>query len=1315
VPNALDRLRDPDLLTVAQAARVAGVHRNTVLAWCRSGRLTSLLVNRRGDRRVRRADLNRLIEARRPDAPVSDPAPPAAHDGELAARLRAIHDLVVRFSGRTDVGAVGETIVEAVASLIEHDSIRVYRVDHDAGTCEPIAFRGSFMGEQLPAVEMLRVRIGEGLTGWVAAHNEPIRTADAARDPRVRRACEMEEPESMLLVPMAADERTVGVIVVSRAGLDRFTDDHETILSIFAGHAASAILSVERHEQLARQQAELEQRLASQRRLLAVNEQLVSTLDPTAVLGLIADALKAVVDYDTLGIYVIDRDRGVRRAVVARDRYAEAILSYEGPIDAGITGWVINNRQATLANDAHLDPRSTLIPGTPFEPESMVIVPLMVNGEVHGTLNVGRIGEAGAHFSEDEFELVRLFAGQASIAVQNAETHRDVETRAAHDPLTGLRNHGEFQRDLGEAVGTGGGFAVLMMDLDRFKAYNDAFGHPAGDELLRDIAAAIRGALRGVDRAYRYGGDEFAVILPDVDRFEALEIGERIRRAVQQAADPSGAIRVTISVGAAIHPTDGLTKDELLSAADQALYLSKPGRDDGAEGGGMRDVYLAALNDTAMALMARHGQDELLETVLRRAIGLMGTTHGYVYVADADGAAFSLRVGTGLHREFVGYRTRRDEGLVGQVVTTGRAVIVPDYDTWPDRRPDLPFGVFGSIIGVPLVSGTHVLGVLGVSSGSVARRFGERDLAILERFAQLASIALDNDRLLAAAEASEARYRLLSDATVEALAVHRDGVILEANRSFGRLFGQEPEALAGRPVADLAPPGAPEREPEAFSRPSDEPHETLAQAADGTVFPVEVVGRTIPYTDGQEARVVSVRDLRERRAMEERLTREVYFDRITGLPNRRSLMDHLASALRVDADDGSVRDEPVPTSGVGVIVVDLDRFKTVNETMGHASGDSLLGAVGQRLGYAVRPGDVVARFGADEFAVLVRDVDSVDAVTTVAERINEAMRAPFRVAGREIFATASMGVVLGIRGEADGEAMLRDAEVALHRAKGDEAGRVSVFEPSMIVATRDRVDLEHDLRLALERDEFVLHFQPIVALATGVPMGAEALVRWDHPSRGTVPPADFIPLAEETGLVVPLGRWVIREACRQAATWPAGGGRAPIVSVNLSARQFLGDGLAAEIGRVLDETGLLPQRLELEITESVAMDRSERGLAALQAIREVGVRIALDDFGTGHSSLAYLRDLPLDALKVDRSFVARVDVDPASGSIVSAIVGLAHGIGIDVVAEGIETPAQLAAVRRLGCDRGQGFLLSRPVPAGDIGRLLTGSLAEPAA
>ena len=324
-------------------------------------------------------------------------------------------------------------------------------------------------------------------------------------------------------------------------------------------------------------QAELQHQLTSQRRLLEVNERLLSTLEPSSVLDLIADSLKAIVPYDSLTVYRVDREAGVRRAVIARDLFADLILANENPLDGGITGWVIEHGEAVLSNQALLDPRAIQVPGTPEEPEAMIVVPLMVRGETIGTLNIGRVGNAEAYFSTNEFELTKLFAGQASIALQNAEAHGEVRVRAEQDALTGLRNHGAFQRELGEAVGpvaAGRPFAVLMIDLDAFKPFNDTRGHPAGDALLTEIARAMETAIRDGDRLYRYGGDEFAAILPNTDRMAAHDVAERLRRTVAElSARDAG---VTISIGVACFPEDGRAKGALVAIADQAMYLAKP-------------------------------------------------------------------------------------------------------------------------------------------------------------------------------------------------------------------------------------------------------------------------------------------------------------------------------------------------------------------------------------------------------------------------------------------------------------------------------------------------------------------------------------------------------------------------------------------------------------------------------------------------------------------------------------------------------------------------------------------------------------------
>ncbi|HUQ78214.1 MAG TPA: EAL domain-containing protein [Patescibacteria group bacterium] len=1105
----------------------------------------------------------------------------------LAARLEAVQDLAVRLNRTRGLTEIAELVIEGTERLIAHDSIRVYRIDHETGWCEPIAFKGHVLGSAEPDFDLLRVELGDGLTGWAAATNTTIRLGDASADPRSLRRFQTGSVESMLAVPISFEDHVHGIIVVSGSGRDRFSSADEATLTIFAGYAAQAIVNVTQLDLLDRQRNELEHQLASQRRLLEVNERLISTRDPKGVLEMIADSLKTIVPYDSLTIYRCDFEAGVRRAVVARDRFAEVILDYAGPLGIGLTGWVVANGEGVLANDALADPRSVQIPGTPPEPEAMIVVPVRVAGDVVGTLNLARMGGEEAHFSQNEFELVQLFAGQASLALENAEVHGAITVRAEHDALTGLRNHGAFQRELGQAVSDAQGapFAVLMLDLDSFKAFNDTCGHPAGDALLARIAGAIREATRAGDALYRYGGDEFSVILPGANRITAFEIVERIRRGVAAVPSPIGP-RVTISAGVACHPEDGATKDELVEAADQSLYLSKPTARADDPGLARRDPYLAALDETAIALMDRHDPDGLLETIITRAAALLGTAHGYIYLLEPDGRTLVVRHGIGIFSDYLDYRMPVDSGLSGLVCREHRAVAVDDYDTALNRAPDLPTRVFGAVVGVPLTSGGRVVGVIGLASGSSERTFGTREIAALSRFAQLASIALDNAHLFAAAQ------------------------------------------------------------------------------------------------------------------------RGALYDPITGLPNRELLTDRVTRSL------ASTRDDADP---IALILLEVDRFKVINETLGHAVGDSLLVAVGERLQRCLRPGDTVARFGGDEFAIILDGISGVDDARRTADRILAELSDPFTLGSREWYVNASLGIAMAWPGKATPGDAFREAEVALVRAKLSPGPRSVLFEPEMSAATLERVELENDLRQALERDELVLHYQPIVDLATDRIVGLEALVRWQHPSRGLVPPLAFIPIAEETGLIVPIGRWVLETACRQARRWldelP---GTPLVISVNLSPRQFADEGLVEDVRATLAASCLPAERLELEITESVLLDEGESSAVALRALRDLGVKLVLDDFGTGYSSLSYLRRLPLDTIKIDRSFVNGIEEDDSNLPIVQAVIALAHGLGIEVVAEGIETAAQLERLRGLACDRGQGYWFARPqTPAALWPILAEGSTRRP--
>jgi len=477
---------------------------------------------------------------------------------------------------------------------------------------------------------------------------------------------------------------------------------------------------------------------------------------------------------------------------------------------------------------------------------------------------------------------------------------------------------------------------------------------------------------------------------------------------------------------------------------------------------------------------------------------------------------------------------------------------------------------------------------------------------------------------------------------------------------------------------------------------SNEPTDSIVELRNGKTFKI----RHRPMADG--GWVATHEDITEQRRSEVKIEYMAHHDALTDLPNRALLNERLEQAL----GQGVHRQEMV-----AVHHLDLDQFKAVNDTFGHPAGDRLLKMVADRLRGLARETDTIARMGGDEFAVVHAPINDPAEATSLAQRIIALISEPFDLDGHQATIGASVGIAIGPSDGLRPDQLLRNADLALYRAKGDGRGTFRFFEPAMDLQMQTRRIMERDLRKALPAGEFELHYQPVVNLASGDISGFEALIRWNHPDQGMISPAAFIPLAEETGFIVPIGEWVIRQACATAAKWPGD----LSVAVNISAAQFRSCGLMQVIVGALATSGLHPARLEIEITETVLLQNRDTTLAVLRQLRELGIRIAMDDFGTGYSSLTYLQCFPFDKIKIDRSFVKDITENTGSLNIVRAVAALAKGMGMTATAEGVETREQLDRITSEGCNEMQGFLFSRPLPAHEIERLfLSGSEARKA-
>jgi diguanylate cyclase (GGDEF)-like protein/PAS domain S-box-containing protein len=607
----------------------------------------------------------------------------------------------------------------------------------------------------------------------------------------------------------------------------------------------------------------------------------------------------------------------------------------------------------------------------------------------------------------------------------------------------------------------------------------------------------------------------------------------------------------------------------------------------------------------------------------------------------------------------------------------------------------------GAVFVASLAAGAVLLGVLWLAFAGASRRLAAQNRSLGRLNEQLGTMAGDLRH-------REARFRSLVQNSSDVVAlVSADGVVAYESDAVQGVLGRPPSAGPGRRFAeDVHPNDA------SLARAmldglatSSEAHETVQirlRHADGGWRWVEIVGQNRLAEPAVGALVLNYGDVTDRKRLEDQLQHDAFHDPLTGLANRALFGDRVAHAL--------ARRRPT-SDRAAVLFIDLDDFKLVNDSLGHAAGDTLLGAAAERIRACLRPQDTAARLGGDEFAVLVEETD-VDGAAVIADRILDALRQPFGLEDRQLFMQASIGIAIEgghdrATGRETADDLLRNADAAMYTAKARGKGQHQLYQPTMRAAALRRLELRERLEAALGAGEFELHYQPVVELAGETVVGAEALVRWRQDDGTMAQPGDFLAVAEESGLIVALGRWVLEEACGEAATWPTSSARPMSVAVNVASRQLSDPAFPSEVAGILAASGLQPDRLVIEVTESALLDEGHVTTTAIAELKQLGVRVALDDFGTGYSSLSHLRRFPIDVLKIDRSFIAGIDGDNRDErALVRSIVRLAHSLRLEIVAEGIERPGQLEVLRRFGAELGQGFHFARPMDAKAFRRLV---------
>jgi diguanylate cyclase (GGDEF)-like protein/PAS domain S-box-containing protein len=975
----------------------------------------------------------------------------------------------------------------------------------------------------------------------------------------------------------------------------------------------------------------------------------------------------------------------------------------------GLINWVIRHHQAALVSDTSTNYRWQPCPDLAIPICSALTVPLVSGPLLLGTLTL--LHSQTGHFTPDHLQLIESAAGQMALAVYNAQVfgaQSEIAKRQTtlYEVLRAVAEKtapAEVAQIAVETITRIAGWPnVSLILLDHQKPYRRIDAADPVEPL--DHHDSIEKGIIG--RAIRQGKLQLlsdATTDPDYTGATRSELVAPVQRGGQIL----GVLNLASNRPAAFDADDVRLAESLAEAVALALDNAQLHVAERA-----RLQELEAVRRASLSLTSSLELSQVLNAILEAIVDLTAPQHVDIFLHAEGQLAFGAAMQ--IDKRPAAPRARaRPNGLTYAVAQSGTAIVVPNVHQHPLFAEMPADWQIGAVAGLPLKIGQRVVGVMNLAWPE-PDTIPSTKLNVLELLADQAAIAIENARLFQtikqaeeALRQSEERYALAAQGANDGL---WDWDLLTNEIYFSprwkAMLGYNNDEIGYTPEEwfRLVPPENYERlKAEVMAHINGiTPHfeyEHRMRHKDGAYRWMLSRGLAVRNAQGQAYRLVgSQTDVTERKQAEQLLLHDAFHNKLTNLPNRALFVDHLGRSLGHTMRQGDYL--------FAVLFLDLDRFKLINESLGHDASDQLLLEVSHRLKLCVRSGDTVAHMGGDEFAMLLDDIKSGNEATDIAHKIQLKLSEPVHLGGHEFFTAASIGITLSTMSYEQPEEILRDAEMAMYQAKQMGRGRYKIFDASLHVNLVNQMKLETDLRRAIEREELMLQYQPIVSLSSGQITGVEALLRWHHPEHGSIAPLKFIPLAEETGLIEPIGEWLLHTACAQAAAWHAAGYRSLRMSVNISIRQLHSGNLPQLVENALVETGLDVSALALEVTESVAMSSDDPHLSQLVKLNEMGVGISIDDFGTGYSSLSRIKALPVNTLKVDKSFVKNIVNDPNDRAIITAIIAMAHSLSLKVIAEGVETKEQLAFLKAQQCDEVQGHLFSRSALAEAVTRLL---------